>query len=299
MERVNGMDRENLDPRNELQIILINGRKMQFMLHELRGFFLSKQLSVMFLVILAIAVAADPYVFPSQVNVISRTIYWAIGICFYILTMYGVGVFTLQIGKLIKLRSFYMPLVGVPVVTIATVFAAYLGALFDDDVLVRLDLDFMAFLRNYLLAQAFEFVLMNWVFSDYMLRRRLKHPPAKLQSDNSSIATITANGRSIPVENLITIDAQQHYVTITTKSGNLVVRSTMKTLVAQLDEGHGCQVHRSHWVAAHALIGLEGPSGKKVAILTSGDTRPVSRPREREVTQWFSRRTSSSAVARA
>nr|WP_255714076.1 LytTR family DNA-binding domain-containing protein [Pelagibacterium xiamenense] len=47
--------------------------------------------------------------------------------------------------------------------------------------------------------------------------------------------------------------------------------------IAETDGVAGLQIHRSHWVAASAVAGLERRNGKTFVALRSGALLPVSR----------------------
>lgn len=268
-----------------LVVILANGRRLKFMRHELRSFLLSKQLLISLAAILGIAIAVDPYVFPQPVNIIGRTVFWILGISLYLSVMVTIGLAIAAVSRRLGFGAIYWPVVGIPIVIFSTIGAAYLGAFFTDQVETRLDLDAAAFIRNYLLAQAFEFLLLNFVMGDHLTRQRMK----KLREADAARqpASLIANGRTIFIDHIHMLEAKQHYVEITTRTGKIVVRSTLKTLLAQIPEVAGLQVHRSYWVSRSVLVQLSGNSGKKVVHLKDGRTVPVSRPREPVVDKWF------------
>lgn len=270
---------------HQLEIILINGRHMKLMRHELRSFFMSKQLVFSLFAVLGIAMAVDPYVFPQPVNVFARMVFWAMGILLYLGVMAAAGWAVAVLSRRLGLGAVFWPIVGVPVIAITTFGAAYLGALFTDTSQTRLDLDLAAFVRNYLLAQAFEFLLLNFVLPDHLTSQRMKK--IRAAEAGKEATSIVANGRTIFVDSILTLEAKQHYVEITTRTGNILVRSTMKTLLAQIPVTAGLQVHRSYWVARCVMVQLTGSSGKRVLLLKDGRSVPVSRPRETQVEKWF------------
>jgi DNA-binding LytR/AlgR family response regulator len=269
----------------ELEVILANGRRLKFMRRELRGFLTSRHLLVSLVAIVGIAIAVDPYVFPTPVNLFGRAIFWILGVMLYLIVIVTVGLLIAAVSRRLGFGAIYWPLVGIPIVAFATIGAAYLGAFFTDEVETRLDLDAAAFIRNYLLAQAFEFLLLNFVMSDHVTRQRLR----RLKSDtvNAQPASLIANGRTIFIDHIQTLEAKQHYVEITTRTGKIVVRSTLKTLLAQIPDTAGLQVHRSFWVNRNVMVQISGNSGKKQVHLKDGRLIPVSRPREAIVDQWF------------
>jgi DNA-binding LytR/AlgR family response regulator len=268
-----------------LVLLLVNGKRIKFMRHELNGFLKSRQLLISLAAVLGIAIAVDPYVFPEPIHIVGRSIYWFLGIMLYVTVMVLAGQGIHMLSRRLGFGALYWPIVGIPIVIVATVGAAYLGAFFTASVETRLDLEPTAFIRNYLLAQAFEFLLLNYVMGDHLMRQRLRK--MRDADTDGQVAALVANGRSIFINHISTLEAKQHYVEITTKSGKFVVRSTLKTLLAQIPEAAGLQVHRSYWVSRNATVQLSGKSGKKMLLLNDGRSVPVSRPRESDVDTWI------------
>lgn len=83
------------------------------------------------------------------------------------------------------------------------------------------------------------------------------------------------------------IHAQDHYVMVTTDKGShmLLLRfADALDLVSDLD---GKKVHRSHWVARTAVVGLENENGRLSLGLINGEFVPVSRNYRTETRKWL------------
>ncbi len=73
------------------------------------------------------------------------------------------------------------------------------------------------------------------------------------------------------------VEAQEHYVRVTTSTESRLVLARFSDIVRELPDSAGLQVHRSHWVAREAIADLKR-SGQNVTLtLSTGDTVPVSR----------------------
>lgn len=73
------------------------------------------------------------------------------------------------------------------------------------------------------------------------------------------------------------VEAQEHYVRITTQHEKRMVLARFSDIVRELSPADGQQVHRSHWVARAAVV-EESKSGQNLSLLlTTGDRVPVSR----------------------
>ncbi|HYH18218.1 MAG TPA: LytTR family DNA-binding domain-containing protein [Azospirillum sp.] len=77
---------------------------------------------------------------------------------------------------------------------------------------------------------------------------------------------------------LVALEMEDHYVRVHTAEGSDLLLMRLRDAVAELDGFDGLQVHRSYWVAAAAVTGVERkPDGKLTLVLTTGLKVPVSR----------------------
>lgn len=76
---------------------------------------------------------------------------------------------------------------------------------------------------------------------------------------------------------LLRILGQDHYVEVVTAGGSDLLLMRFADAVAELDGFDGMQVHRSHWVARNAIVGVNKSNGKMTLMLSDNSTVPVSR----------------------
>ena len=77
---------------------------------------------------------------------------------------------------------------------------------------------------------------------------------------------------------LLALEMEDHYVRVHTPEGSDLILMRMRDAVAELTGLEGLQVHRSYWVAAAAVTGVERkPDGKLTLRLSNGLRVPVSR----------------------
>lgn len=77
---------------------------------------------------------------------------------------------------------------------------------------------------------------------------------------------------------LLALAMEDHYVRVHTAVGSDLILMRLRDAMVELDGVPGLQVHRSHWVAAHAVTGVERrPDGKMTLLLVNGLRVPVSR----------------------
>jgi hypothetical protein len=99
--------------------------------------------------------------------------------------------------------------------------------------------------------------------------------------------TVILFGQSVQTANLQLIEAEEHYVAIILKDGGrLLLRGRIADAVSVLPAHLGRRVHRSFWVAASAVAAFRADKPGAQLLLTNGTTVPVARPRLPEVRQW-------------
>ncbi|WP_247878916.1 LytTR family DNA-binding domain-containing protein [Azospirillum brasilense] len=98
-------------------------------------------------------------------------------------------------------------------------------------------------------------------------------PPAE-RAEPAFLARLPARlGRD-----LLALEMEDHYVRAHTAEGSDLILMRLRDAIAELAGLDGMQVHRSHWVAAAAVAGVERkPDGKLVLVLRDGRRVPVSR----------------------
>jgi len=92
--------------------------------------------------------------------------------------------------------------------------------------------------------------------------------------------------RHLPINKsgeLITMSAQDHYVSLVTDAGTHLVRMSMKDAVADTTAQQGLQVHRSHWVAYAAMRNVEKNGERWFVNLSNNMQIPVSKSKLADV----------------
>lgn len=83
---------------------------------------------------------------------------------------------------------------------------------------------------------------------------------------------------------LILLQAQDHYLRARTDRGETLIRTTLQDAASDLGD-YGVRVHRSWWVARHAISGLRYRAGMPVVVLHDGLELPVGRSYRRALRQ--------------
>ncbi|WP_158275519.1 LytTR family DNA-binding domain-containing protein [Maritimibacter sp. 55A14] len=76
---------------------------------------------------------------------------------------------------------------------------------------------------------------------------------------------------------ILRLSGRDHYVDVHTDAGVTQILMRFSDALDELDGIDGHQVHRSHWVARHAVSGSEKAQGRDFLVLVDGARVPVSR----------------------
>ena len=76
---------------------------------------------------------------------------------------------------------------------------------------------------------------------------------------------------------LLHLKMQDHYVEVHTTEGSALVLLRFRDALREVSALPGMQVHRSHWVAKHAVAKVRRREGRILLALTNGNEVPVSR----------------------
>lgn len=88
-----------------------------------------------------------------------------------------------------------------------------------------------------------------------------------------------------PTGAVLSIETQDHYLSLTSTDGQSLVRATMNEAIARTEPGAGMQVHRSWWVAREAVDRAERRGRDHVLVLKDGRVVPVARGRVDQLKQ--------------
>ncbi|AWB47328.1 hypothetical protein HYN69_01340 [Gemmobacter aquarius] len=98
---------------------------------------------------------------------------------------------------------------------------------------------------------------------------------------------LEADGVSFPFQALIHLQADGNYVHLRANDRTALLPGPLSDLVGQLPDPLGMQVHRSHWVAASALVGWQAKGRDITLRLKGGQTVPVAVTRRHAVRNWL------------
>ena len=109
---------------------------------------------------------------------------------------------------------------------------------------------------------------------------RTKATAAKDLTASKDLPASSAFSRRIPAKlgtELLYIEVEDHYLRVHTPLGSDLLLFRLADAVAGLEPALGRQVHRSYWVARHAVASIERDGHRARLVLTTGAKIPVSR----------------------
>lgn len=109
-------------------------------------------------------------------------------------------------------------------------------------------------------------------------------PSQREENENRFLARIPARlGKD-----LVSLQAQDHYLEVTTTIGRDLILMRLSDAEAELAGYPGMRVHRSWWVARAGVDGIDTAGDKMTIRLSSGAVAPVSRANRAAVRSWIS-----------
>jgi len=111
------------------------------------------------------------------------------------------------------------------------------------------------------------------VLAQAALRRDLLRPA----SAPAVVAVVPPPLAEMAGESLLCLQMEDHYVRVHRTDGSRLVHATFGQAIAALSQVDGLQVHRSWWVARHAVAGAVTEGRKIRLILVNNLSVPVSR----------------------
>ena len=61
----------------------------------------------------------------------------------------------------------------------------------------------------------------------------------------------------MPLDRIVSVEAREHHLHVTLDDDSFVQRARLRDVLAQAGAASGIQTHRSWWVAARAVAGIE------------------------------------------
>ena len=265
-----------LKPDHEIHVFIASGARVHFTLREMRGLFRSWQFWVMVLVGFAVMTTGHPATLPQFDNFWVRLSFWTISLLLYLVLAEPYMYLVSKVWQPKADRPIPLLLMSAPYIMFVThATGAGLTLIFEPG---RPLFDVMTWemnLRNLFVAHVFETASACWLIPAQRERRRL-------QTMKVTPRTVALAGRQVELDGILRVKAAEHHLEIHTPSGVEILRERMATFLEQVGPSDGVQTHRSHWVAAAQVGGLDGMQLR----LRNGEVVPIARGRLNDVRAW-------------
>ncbi len=246
---------------------------MQFTIRELQQLISSPRFWISFAVVVVVLTLVGPFYTLTSLNFSARLVYWTLiaclnylaGFCFSV--YFGHLLFSAGLSELVsRLVSGFIS--GIPITFIVWNVNVYF---YDFD--MSESIGFFSLLL-YCCVIAMAIGILFYMFS---LETRDNEPFSDKPTVKSSNPAFMRRLPAHLCKEILSLEAQDHYVNVTTKNGSALVLIRLADAIAELEGLEGLRIHRSHWVAADAISKTKRESGKLLVELTNGTSLPVSR----------------------
>lgn len=118
--------------------------------------------------------------------------------------------------------------------------------------------------------------------------------PPVMRAAEARVAEAPAREADLPespetpeaLRDLLRLEAQGNYVLVVTSGGRHLLPGPLSAMVARLPESQGRRVHRSHWVAARAVVGMRRSARSLLIDTRDGAKVPVAIGQAAQVQAW-------------
>lgn len=271
--------------QTQFEAITLRGRVLRFSVNEL----LRAVFNMRFLLFLSAAAFvffwADTHGLSSQMNALSRFIYWQnsaiVTLLVYLFVMIGWGILSQKFG----LPRPYFPTVSIIIVWPVLAINRALLMLVAGIPFPEFNDFFQYGLQNLIGFLVFELIYTEFVQpvveAKYLRHRIYRRPKQE--------AAITLSKRNFQVENLAYIKSTDHYLEIVFNDGSKsTVYGKLTEVLHQSEESWGISPHRSYWIAKNAISGIQYQGRKMYLVMRNGDKIPTSEAKKKQVKDWIS-----------
>lgn len=265
----------------EMQLVDVIGGRVHLTLREVLDI-LTRRASLLFFAIALLALSVtDPPGLLNRMPIHVTWVVWVVALSCYLVFYVGLLALGSKLGDEKRPFPIYLPLVSIlallPAIFIAENLSRILSGTTDPILFDRLIFD-------YLSAQSFELVFLRFVLP-LVQTSPADAGPTELKTPAEPMLRI--GEKHIPVDQILHMSAQEHYVRVTHLHGSTLHRARLSDLIDQTASGDGCQPHRSWWVSRHTMPVLQRHEGRHALRLSDGTIVPVARGRLTAVREWL------------
>ena len=255
----------------------VNGTVLQLTLREMQGLIVSPKFWFSIFAVIIVLAVSGPFSTLQDFSFSQRLAYWG---AIAVLTFFANMAAALPMQFWLKHFDlpFWMPILlagivgGLPVTLIVWFINSQIAGTSTSD--------FQTFLH--LALQCIPISVM--VTASYMVIADQIAPEPQPERGQTTEAPLFFKRLPIALgTDILSLQAQDHYVQVTTARGRDMVLVRLEDAIAELAPLEGVRTHRSWWVATSAITSLKRDGSRQIAILKNGEKVPVSRTYSRAV----------------
>lgn len=291
---------------NEMQVVYLNGARLQLMWHEMQAQFRHPLFVAMLIGIAVVIILIGPYSHLLNLRPLAMGLFYAVAFGSFTLGLYGalwlchrrgwaawslltVGFAALfatvcGLGAALILGAPMPSAADLAKVTGFNLTVGYLGEIIHAVFLMP---RILADLRR----RPVEELRAKMILPDVQAESAGAQAPPPVETVRDVLPVdVRIFGQNFALARITALEAEEHYVVIHSQDGaRQMLRGRIADAVAAMPEGYGLRVHRSHWVAGRAILKSEQVQGQMMLCLSDGRNVPVARSRQSEVREWLRR----------
>lgn len=262
-----------------MQVIDVFGRRVHFTLREMFLMFRRPEMLgylALSFVVLAVLGRAN---FEGAPSGLDATLIFALGMAIYVAAYVALIVLATRVNDNNRFPV-YLPVFSLVSVLSATAVAYATVNLIPSIEYSGFRIWAWLLVHNVVAAQIFEAIYFLFVLP-YLLDR--------IRAGGHRTGAMILGGRSVAFADVQTVEADEHYVRITTPSGTAYGRARFADVVERLGGDAGFVIHRSVWVSAGAIQAVDRTGPPACVAIVDGRRFAVARGRRDDFRCWLER----------
>ena len=293
-----------------MRIVYVNGARSVISWHEMRKLLWHPYFVGLVLLTSAFVIALRPYDDMVDLDVVRLTIFYANSVGFFLMLLVGAVYFIQRLG-----RTVYASAVVAFSIIFATVYGVISGTLLGAQIPPVIDIVLVT-VFNLVFGVVGEVIFVSFLVPKIL--RDISSAPLEGAGpipDNEVVSFRNAGTQAPPAEgslaekpeqseappepiislfgidfrsgDISVLSAEAHYVSVVQRNGKTkLLRGRISDAADAMPPDLGRLVHRSHWVAAHAVETMVQDGRNHVLLLKDGRRLPVARNRQHDIRNW-------------
>ncbi len=276
-----------------MRIQFVNGTKLDLTWHEMQRLFWHPTFVALVLVLTAMIILLRPYDYLIRLNPLQLTLFYSNGVCSFMACLVTGVYIAHRRGKTV----FSAVVICVSVV-LASLWGLTFGVILGADVPRIADFALVIWF-NLTFGFLGEVILVTFLLPVILRDIKGAHPTepfATFVRDTAGSMPFNAHptpreveilGHRFVSEHILHVQAEEHYVRIILVGGQShLIRGRISDACDALIAVNGKRIHRSHWIAASAVMEWRSDRAGHAIVTSLGTMVPVARNRQAEVKAW-------------